>query len=77
MNIHYQIPMLYIVPSPSRHLHVSVPFKAVRFQLFRESDTRNLKSLDTWVLVNNFVKTRKYSRMYKITNMNTNFSRII
>ena len=32
------------------------------------------KSSDTRIPVNNFVKTRKYSWMYKITNMNTSFS---
>ena len=35
--------------------------KAVRFRLFPEPDTRNWKSLDTRVPVNNFVKTHKYS----------------
>ena len=49
-------------------------FKAVHFRRFQEPGTRNWKSSDTWVPVNNFVKTHKYSRMYKITNMNTSFS---
>ena len=48
--------------------------KTVNFGLFREPDSRNWKSPDTRVPVNNFVKTHNYSRMYKITNMNTSFS---
>ena len=56
------------------HEHYYPCLRSVRFWLFREPDTRNWKSSDTWSPVNNFVKTHKYSWMYKITNMNTRFS---
>ena len=42
--------------------------------IFLEPDTQIWKSLDTWVPVNNFVKKHKYTRMYKIKNMNITFS---
>ena len=44
---------------------------------FGEADTQNWKSLDTRVPVIIFVKIHKYSRMYKIFNMNTSFSSFI
>ena len=40
--------------------HLVLSFKAMQYRLFREPDTRNWKSSDIQVPVNNFVKTHKY-----------------